>query len=98
MKYVLQSTATFDSWLNTIDRSIKPQLLSRLARIENGNFGDFKALTGGVYELRCFFGGGLRVYYALRDLQVVLLLAGGNKSSQSSDIDKARELLQSLET
>ena len=96
MKYILQSTQAFDNWIAGIDRGIKNQLLSRLARVENGNFGDYKALAGGVFELRCFFGGGLRVYYALRGVEVVLLLVGGNKASQASDIDKARELLQSL--
>lgn len=97
MKYTLHSTKTFNSWLSGLkDRTVKNQLLSRLARVENGNFGDFKALDLNLFELRCFFGGGLRVYYTIRHEQIVLLLAGGNKSSQSRDIDKAKDLLNTL--
>ena len=97
MKYELQSTATFNAWLSGVDRAIKNLLLARLARVENGNFGDHKLLAGNLFELRCFFGGGLRVYYTVRGKQVVLLLTGGNKTTQAKDIEKAKALLQALE-
>jgi putative addiction module killer protein len=98
MKYTLQSTQTFNQWLSKLkDKTIKNQLLSRLARVENGNFGDTKALSADLFELRCFFGGGIRVYYTLRSQQVVLLLAGGDKSSQDRDIEKANAILARLE-
>lgn len=98
MKYDLQSTQTFNRWLSNLkDRTVKNQLLSRLARVENGNFGDFKTLEANLFELRCFFGGGLRVYYTIRHAQVVLLLVGGNKTSQERDIEKAKDLLRTLE-
>jgi len=98
MKYTLQSTKTFSRWLSGLkDRTVKNQLLSRLARVENGNFGDTKALSDDLFELRCFFGGGLRVYYTIHQQQVVLLLVGGNKSSQWRDIEKAKAILVSLE-
>ena len=62
MKYELQSTQTFNHWLAKLkDRTVKNQLLSRLARVENGHFGDTKALSADLFELRCFFGGGIRV-------------------------------------
>ena len=58
MKYILQSTQTFNRWLSGLkDRTVKNQLLSRLARVENGHFGDAKALPDNLFELRCFFGG-----------------------------------------
>lgn len=99
MKYELKSTQTFNHWLAKLkDRTIKNQLLSRLARVENGNFGDTKALSADLFELRCFFGGGLRVYYTIRNQQVVLLLIGGDKSSQDRDIEKAKAILHTLET
>ncbi len=99
MKYELKSTQTFNHWLAKLkDRTIKNQLLSRLARVENGNFGDTKALSADLFELRCFFGGGLRVYYTIRNQQVVLLLIGGDKSSQDRDIEKAKAILNTLET
>lgn len=98
MKYELQSTKTFNNWLASLkDKTIKNKLLSRLARVENGNFGDTKALDSGLFELRFFFGGGLRIYYTLRNQQVVLLLTGGDKSSQDKDIEKAKTILDNLE-
>jgi putative addiction module killer protein len=98
MKYTLHSTRVFNRWLTGLkDKTVKNQLLSRLARLENGHFGDCKALTADLFELRCFFGGGLRVYYTLRNQQVILLLAGGDKSSQPRDIEKAKSLLEGLE-
>ena len=97
MKYELQSAPTFNAWLAGVDRTVKNLLLSRLARVENGNFGDHKLLAGNLFELRCFFGGGLRVYYTVRRKQVVLLLTGGNKTTQAKDIEKAKTLLEALE-
>lgn len=94
MKYELQSTQTFSRWLSCIDQTVKNQLLSRLARVENGNFGDHKAILSNLYELRCFFGGGLRVYYTMRRQKVVLLLVGGNKTTQAKDIEKAKSFLE----
>ena len=98
MKYALRSTENFDKWLSSLkDRSVKNRLLARLARVENGNFGDFKQVGGNLYELRFFFGSGLRVYYTVRDGRVVLLLAAGDKSTQAKDIEKATEILRDLE-
>jgi len=67
---------------------------ARLARVRAGNFGDFKSVGGGVSELRIAFGPGLRVYYGLRGQQVVVLLGGGDKSSQRRDIRRAQQLWQ----
>lgn len=72
-------------------------MLARLARIENGHFGDFKKLDNELYELRFFFGAGLRIYYTIRDCQIILLINGGDKSSQGRDIEKAKQLLSELE-
>ncbi len=84
MKYELQSTQTFNNWLSDLkDKVVKRQVLARLAKVENGYFGDIKTLTSDLFELRCFFGGGLRIYYTIKNQQVVLLLVGGDKSSQS---------------
>ena len=71
-------------------------MLARIDRVQNGNFGDFKSLGGNLFELRFFFGGGLRIYYTVRNHQVILLLNGGNKSSQSKDIEKAKQMIQEL--
>jgi putative addiction module killer protein len=62
-----------------------------------GHFGDHKLIENSLFELRFFFGSGYRVYYTIKHNQIILLLCGGDKSSQSSDIDKARHLLNHLE-
>ncbi len=98
MNYEITSTYFFDKWLKRLkDRTTRNKVLARIDRVKNGNFGDFKQLGDNLFELRFFFGGGLRIYYTIRNHQVILLLHGGSKSSQSRDIDKARQMIQELE-
>ncbi len=68
-----------------------------LDRVSCGNLGDCKTIANNLFELRCFFGGGIRLYFTLRQLQVVLLLVGGNKDSQERDIERAKEIREDLE-
>jgi putative addiction module killer protein len=85
------STPTFYKWLTRLkDASIRNRLLARFDRIEPGNFGDFKQIDNILFELRFFFAGGLRIYDTIREGKVVLLLAGGDKSSQAKDIAKSK--------
>jgi putative addiction module killer protein len=98
MEYELSSTSNFNKWLGRLkDPAVKRKILARLARVENGHFGDYKQIDDSLLELRFFFGGGLRIYYAIRNNQIVLLLAGGDKSSQKKDIEKSKRLLAKLE-
>lgn len=98
MKYKLQSTQTFKRWLAGLkDPVVRSKVLNRLDRMNNGNFGNCKLLVNGLFELRFMFGAGLRIYYTLKNNQVILLLAGGDKSSQDRDIEKAKALLKTLE-
>lgn len=97
MNYELRSTEVFDDWLSGLDGSIRRRVASRLLQVECGHFGDHKAICAGLFELRCFFGGGLRMYYTRRESQIVLLLAGGDKSTQSADIARAQEMLNEIE-
>jgi putative addiction module killer protein len=97
MKYELQSTQVFNKWLSSVDVGSKRRILARFARIENGHFGDFKQIDTHLFELRFFFGGGLRIYYTFRNQQIVLLLAGGDKTSQDTDINHAKQLLKQQE-
>ncbi len=94
MKYELQSTQVFNKWFSGIDAINKRRILARFARIENGHFGDFKQIDTHLFELRFFFGGGFRIYYTLRNNQIVLLLVGGDKTSQNTDINQAKQLLK----
>lgn len=94
MKYELHRTEHYDKWFAKLkDRTVKLKVLARLARVENGNFGDISQLGENLFELRFFFAGGLRIYYTIRDGIVVILLAGGDKTTQARDIEKAAEIL-----
>ncbi len=79
-------------WLDALDRKTRQRILDRAARLKWGQFGDFKALDGGVYELRLFFGPGYRVYFGEHKGKMILLLSGGDKSTQKRDIKTAKEL------
>lgn len=82
----------FRIWLESLELSIKARVQARLFRVENGNFGDCKSLGDGVYELRFIVKTGYRVYFGKEQNKIVLLLIGGDKSSQLKDIKKAKEL------
>jgi putative addiction module killer protein len=85
----------FDEWFDSLrDRKIQTAVDSRLSRVRAGNFGDRKSVGSGVFELRIALGPGLRVYYGLRGQQVVILLGGGDKSTQARDIRRAQQLWQ----
>ena len=98
MNFDLRSTKHFDKWLAKLkDVSVKARVLARLSRIESGNFGDYKQVRTNLFELRFFFSSGLRVYYTIQGGQVVILLVGGDKSTQAKDIEKANDHLEELE-
>ena len=80
----------FDEWLRSLkDRTAKVSVVRRLNRAEQGNFGDHKFCRDGVWELRVDVGAGYRVYYGIANRKIVLLLCGGDKRTQSADIDRA---------
>ncbi|MDR2093754.1 MAG: type II toxin-antitoxin system RelE/ParE family toxin [Azoarcus sp.] len=97
MEYTIERTDAFMDWLSCLPKTDKQRLAVRLNRLENGNFGDYKKIAENLFELRCFFGGGLRLYYTIRRTMVVLLLAGGDKDTQNRDIDLAKDMLRQLE-
>ena len=77
--------------LNLRDARAKARILIRLKRVELGNFGDTKSVGEGVNELRISEGQGYRVYYAYVENMLILLLCGGNKSTQERDIKVAKD-------
>ena len=98
MKYTIESTSQYDKWFKKLkDTPARIKILARLSRAENGNFGDHKQLGKNLYELRLFFGPGFRIYYTIKSGRIILLLVGGDKSSQQKDINKADVLLKKLE-
>ena len=97
MNYEIHTTPIFDKWYSKIkDKSVRYRLEARLSRIAGGNFGDAKSVGSSLFELRFFFGGGFRIYYTIIASEIVLLLCGGDKSTQSSDIEQAKKLLDEL--
>ncbi len=85
----------FDDWLSQLaDARAQAKIASRINRLAAGNFGDCRPLRQGVSELRIDWGPGYRVYYAMLGRVCVLLLSGGDKRKQSSDIDRALDYLK----
>ena len=85
----------FETWFEDIrEIHTRAKVLTRLDRLKLGNFGDCKGVGDGVSELRLHYGPGIRVYYAKIGNKVILLLCGGDKGSQTKDIDKAKEYLK----
>ena len=90
-------TAPFEKWLKRLrDRLAQGAIIARLKRIRSGNFGDHRSVGGGVSELRIDVGKGYRVYCTIRQKTVVILLCGGDKSSQQNDIQRARHMASEL--
>ena len=84
----------FIEWMNSLDKNTKIRVQSRLTRLLENNFGDHKKIDNEISELRFKFGSGYRIYYTEIDNIIVLLINGGNKSTQNKDILKAKSILQ----
>ncbi len=69
---------------------------ARIARFEDGHFGDYKSVGEGVLEARFFFGPGHRVYFSIVAREIILLLTGGDKSEQAEDVLLAKQFLRSF--
>jgi putative addiction module killer protein len=81
----------FTDWLYELDDIMgRKRILTRISRLQQGNYGDCKPVGEGVSELRMFFGSGYRVYFGEQDNNIVILLHGGDKGSQSKDIEQAK--------
>ena len=97
MKYEIVTTDVFNKWANKIkDRRAAQNIALRLARARSGNLGDVEPVGDGVSEMRIFVGKGYRLYFTIRGGEIILLLCGGDKSSQQRDIKRAKEILKSI--
>ncbi len=92
--YLVEKTDEFDKWLRKLkDIRAKTKILFRIQRIEqNGNFGDCEPVGEGISELRIHYARGYRVYLKEHEEKMVLLINGGDKSSQQKDIEKAKQI------
>ncbi len=93
----IRQTTTYSSWFDRLrDKSAKIRIDIRIRRLSLGNPGDAKAVGEGISELRVNFGPGYRIYYVQRGDELVVLLAGGDKSTQEKDISTAKILAREL--
>jgi putative addiction module killer protein len=94
----VRETSAFSAWLRGLaDRRARIKVQLRIDRMKLGNFGDAAAVGTGVSELRIHYGPGYRVYFIRRGEKIVVLLGGGDKSTQSRDIEVAKILAADLE-
>lgn len=93
----LEKTHEYQDWFTDLtDKQVKARVQARIDRLQDGNAGDVAPVGEGVSELRLHFGSGWRVYYTERNEKIIILLAGGNKSTQYRDIKLALQLARNL--
>jgi putative addiction module killer protein len=96
--FTVRRTKEFDSWfLSLRDGVTRARLAARLRKAQLGNLGDVKSLESGVYEMREDVGPGWRLYYIKRGRLLIVMLGGGDKSTQAKDIAKAVKLAAQIE-
>ena len=96
--YQLRQTDVFEKWLLELrDMRAKARILARLESARLGNLGDVRSVGGGVSEMRIDVGAGYRVYFTRRQRVVLILLCGGDKTSQAKDIARARRMTHTIE-
>jgi putative addiction module killer protein len=95
--YEVQKTDEFDTWLSALgDEKAVAKIASRIERLGLGNPGDVKPVGEGVSEMRLTYGPGYRVYYKQTGKTIMLILCGGDKSTQDNDIKRAKEIAAQL--
>ncbi len=95
--YEISTTKTYDDWFGSLkDTQGKARINARLRRVQLGNFGDAEPVGDNVSELRFFFGSGYRIYFIQQGNEIIILLVGGDKSTQQRDIDDALKLAKEI--
>jgi putative addiction module killer protein len=98
MSVEIRQLPEFDDWLSNLkDGMTRRRLVRRLERAAQGNLGDIKPVGEGVWEMREFFGAGWRMYYIQKGQMLIVMLGGGDKSTQQQDIDNAIALSKTIE-
>ena len=94
---VVNKTSEFEQWLEALpDIRARARILARISNMEEGNLGDCKSVGDAVSESRIDYGPGYRLYFTRRGQQLIILLCGGNKSTQQRDIARAKKLAANL--
>jgi putative addiction module killer protein len=96
--YTVKTLTEFDAWLNGLkDRTTRLRLARRIDKAQRGSLGDVKPVGNGIVEMREHFGPGWRMYYIQRGSVLIVMLGGGDKSTQAADIATAVTLSATLE-
>jgi putative addiction module killer protein len=96
--FLIKPLPEFTEWLDGLsDASVRGVIAARIKRLERGLMGDVEPVGDGVSELRIHFGAGWRIYFVQRDGQLIVLLVGGSKRTQKTDIKRAKALAALLD-
>ena len=94
----IRRSSVYKKWIDSLrDSRARYKILTRIERLAEGNPGDVWPVGEGISELRIHYGPGYRVYYKDTGREIIILLCGGDKRTQTKDIEQAKELLQNLE-
>ena len=94
----VRETDYFKEWIRNLNDNVTQSIINaRIRRISAGNFGYTKSVGGNVSELRIDYGSGYRVYFTRHGKEIIILLCGGDKSSQNTDIETAKRIAQNIE-
>ena len=94
----IRQTTRFATWLAGLrDDRARARILKRLDRAGQGNLGDVAPVGGGVSEMRIFYGPGYRIYFVQRGRELIVLLCGGDKSTQAADIEEAKAMAKEFD-
>jgi putative addiction module killer protein len=93
----IQTTKLFDNWFENLrDNQAKAKIRARIQRAKLGNLGDCKPVGSGISEMRIHYGAGYRVYFMQQGSEIIILLAGGDKSTQTKDIECALQIADEI--
>lgn len=96
---LVEQSTEFRAWHEGLkDERAQRRITARIGRVRDGLLGDVRSLGGGLSELKVDYGPGYRLYFTIRGQRLLLLLCGGDKSSQQRDIERARLMLKAKET
>ena len=96
--FIVLETEEFRGWLDSLnDKRAQVRIAARLRYAEAGNLGDWSPIEGEVSEMRIDFGPGFRLYFTPQGSILIVMLAGGEKSSQARDIKRAQQILKEME-
>jgi putative addiction module killer protein len=95
--YIIETTEEFDNWLENIrDGKTQKVIVKRIRSMSLGSLGETRALADSLFEVKIHYGPGFRLYFVNKGIKIIVLLCGGDKSTQRQDIKRAKELAKEI--